>query len=309
MYPIPETTAADDSLLVSVVIASVNGLPAIAECLQALLDQEASVRYEVIVVDRCGEATRAAIRGFPPSHVRLIAVDGTPSIPRLRAIGTAQARGRMVAVLEDHCNVAPGWLLAIEGAWRAGHQVVGGAVENGSTERLVDWAVFFCEYARFMPPLEGGVVTEITGNNSVYDRRLLARLGPELEDEACEARLHRRLREMGVELYCDPQLLVFHKKEFGFGYFLSQRFHTSRSFAGERLAGARRWKRWAYAGATPLLPPLLMSRIIAAVWRKRRHRAILLQALPLIGAFLIPWAWGEAVGALRGPGDSPSRVE
>jgi hypothetical protein len=35
--------------------------------------------------------------------------------------------------------------------YEEGALAVGGAVENGSVERTVDWAAFFCEYARFMP--------------------------------------------------------------------------------------------------------------------------------------------------------------
>ena len=124
-----------------------------------------------------------------------------------------------------------------------------------------------------------------------------------------ESFLHRRMKELGVEFYCEPELTVCHKKEFGFGYFMTQRYHYSKSFAGMRLAGARRWKRLAYACATPLLPALLMARIVATVWRKGRHRATLLRAVPLIGTFVISWAWGEAAGALLGPGDSLSRVE
>jgi glycosyltransferase involved in cell wall biosynthesis len=295
--------------LISVVIASVNGLPAIEECLEALMEQEGEVAYEVVVVDCCDATTRQAIRRFPSERVRLLEVEGRPSIPRLRALGMAAAGGRMIAILEDHCNVVPGWIEVIARAHAAGHQAIGGAVENGSRERLVDWAVFFCEYARFMPPIPRGVVAEITGNNSVYERGVLEQLGPELENEVWESFMHQRLRDLGVEFYCDPDLLVSHKKEFGFFYFLSQRYHYSRSFAGMRLAGESLWKRLAYVAATPALPPLLALRIGRTVWSKKKYRGTLIKTLPVLGVFLLMWAWGEAVGAALGPGDSLSRVE
>lgn len=298
--------------LVSVVIASVNGLPAIEECLQALMDQEGEVPYEVVVVDCCDATTRETIRTFveqgPGERVRLLEVEGRPSIPRLRALGMAASRGRMIAILEDHCNVVPGWVEVVARAHAAGHRAVGGAVENGSRERLVDWAVFFCEYARFMPPLTRGGVPEITGNNSVYEREVLEQLGPELEDEVWESFIHQRIRELGVEFYCDPDLLVSHKKEFGFLYFISQRYHYSRSFAGMRLANAPWWKRLAYAAATPALPPLLALRIGRTVWKKG-HQKTLIKTAPILGIFLMIWAWGEAIGALRGPGNSLAQVE
>jgi glycosyltransferase involved in cell wall biosynthesis len=292
--------------VVSVVVPSVNGLPAIAACLEALQRQDGSVPAEVIVADRCGEATRAALRERFPDVQVLAALPGT-AIPALRAMGIARSRGLLVAVLEDHCHAGPGWLAAIDRARRKGHQVIGGAVENGSVERVVDWAAFYCEYARFMPPLEGGEVEEVTGNNVAYDRAVLAGLGS-LED-SWEFFIHARLKERGVRFFCEPDLVVSHRKEFGFREFLSQRYHYSRSFAGMRLEGAPFWKRLAYAVATPLLPPVLFARIARAVGRRRGHGRRFLAAAPVLAAFLGSWAWGEAVGALAGPGDSLARVE
>ncbi len=161
-----------------------------------------------------------------------------------------------------------------------------------------------------MLPMPEGVVAEITGNNSVYARELLDRLGPEMGEEVWEAFLHQRMRELGVRFHCDPALWVSHKKEFGFGYFVSQRYHYSSSFAGTRLAGAGAGKRAAYAGAALVaLPPLLAYRMWRTVRAKGRHMAEFVKALPLIGLFLVPWAWGEAIGALLGPGESMAKVE
>ena len=294
--------------LVSVVIPCVNGLPSIAECLEALARQADAAPAQVLVVDRCGEDTRAALRHRFPD-VEVVAAEARTTIPALRAMGVARARGRMVAFLEDHCNADPSWLHMIERAHREGRQAVGGAVVNGSVERVVDWAAFLCEYARFAPPLPRGAAPEITGNNSAYDRALLERLSRELGGEVWESFLHARMRELGVPLFCEPDLLVSHKKRFGFAYFLSQRYHYSRSFAGMRLAGARPWKRLAYACATALLPALLLARMIATLAPKRAYWRAFAIALPVILVFLTAWALGEAIGALLGPGDSLERVE
>ena len=292
--------------LVSVVIPSVTGLPAIADCLEALSRQDSEGQAQVLVVDRCGEETRAALRRRFPS-VEVIAADPGTSIPALRAAGMARARGRMVAILEDHCDVAPGWLAAVARQHAAGAAAVGGAVENGSVDRTVDWAAFFCEYARFMPPVPRGVVGEITGNNSVYARAVLDRVGPEAE--LWETFLHARLRALGVPLLSDPDLAVTHKKSFGYVQFLGQRYHYSRSYAAMRLRGAPAWKRAAYACATPLLPPLLIGRIGLTVARKRRHGAPFLRSLPVLATFVVSWAVGEAMGAVLGPGRSLEKVE
>ena len=308
MTDVPERPPSGAMPLVSVVVASVNGLPFIALCLDALRRQEGNVPAEVVVVDRCGEAIRASLREQFPGVRVLAAPPGTP-IPALRALGIAQSRAPLVAIIEDHCNVGSAWLLTIDRARRAGHRVIGGAVENGSVERLVDWAAFFCEYARFMPPLRLGPVEEVTGNNVVYDRATLSAVGAEDMDGSWEFFLHARLKERGVPFHCEPELLVSHRKEFGFKYFLQQRYHYSRSFAGMRLRGAPLWKRVAYAAATPLLPPALFARIAWAVAQRRRYWGRFVQSAPILAVFLGSWAWGEAAGAIGGPGDSLSRVE
>jgi GT2 family glycosyltransferase len=296
--------------LISVVIASVSGMPEIGECLSALTSQEGNFPYELLVLDRCGDETRAKIRQrFVQSEVRLLPVDGCPSIPRLRAIGMAAAEGRVIAILEDHCNVPPGWFEAIARAHAEGHQVIGGGVENGATDRLIDWAVFFCEYARFMPPVSAGITSEIPGNCAVYDRALLQLFGTELKDEVWEFFLHRRLQEEGIEFFCDPDMTVSHKKSFRFWYFMSQRYYYSRSFAAMRMVGEPLLHRIVYACTTPALPFLLFARMAKCIWRKRRRQKEFIGAIPIILPFLMSWAWGEAVGALFGAGGSLERVE
>jgi len=306
--PSPPDALPGSDPLVSVVIPSVTGLPAISDCLEALARENSAGQAEVLVVDRCGEETRAALRRRFPSVEVIAAAPGTP-IPALRAAGLARARGRMVAVLEDHCDVAPGWLAAIARQHAAGAAAVGGAVENGSVDRTVDWAAFFCEYARFMPPVPRGVVREITGNNSVYARGVLDRLGAETAFGSWESFLHDRLRALGVPLLSDPDLAVTHTKSFGYAQFLGQRYHYSRSYAAMRLRDASPWRRAAYACATPLLPPLLIGRIGLTVARKGRHGARFLRALPVLSTFVLSWALGEAVGAVLGPGRSLEKVE
>jgi hypothetical protein len=200
-------------------------------------------------------------------------------------------------------------LRTVERAHLAGHLAVGGGIENGSTTRAVDWAAFFCEYAPFMGPVPRGAVPAIPGNNSAYDRRLLDRLRPELQAEVWESFWHRRMQELGVVFHSDPEMAVLHKKSFGYSYFLSQRYHYSRSFAAMRLKGVSWWKRGAYACATLLLPPLLLGRITAAVAGKGRLGLQFARSAPALCTFLVSWAVGEGVGALLGPGKSLQRVD
>jgi glycosyltransferase involved in cell wall biosynthesis len=296
-----------DRPLISVVVPSVSGFATLRGCLEALARQEGDVCAEVLVVDRCGEPTRAAVAARFPG-VRVIPAPSGAPIPALRALGAEQARGQVVAFLEDGCAPGPRWLRAIVGARAAGHLAVGGPVANGATRRAADWARFFCEYARFMPPVPRGAVPGVAGNNSAYDRALFGRLVPGLRAGLWEPFLQARLRE-AVSFHSEPDMAVAVRKSCGLGRFLAQRFHYSRAFAAMRLGG-RPWPaRLAYACACAGLPALLLGRLLRLMLRKQRHVGPFLLALPLLGVFLAVWAAGEAVGALCGPGQSAGRVE
>lgn len=290
----------------SVVIPSVNGLGDLTGCLDAVLAQEGA-SVEVLVVDRLGEAVRAEVRRRYP-RVRLLASASSATIPDMRAQAFAEAAGGFVAVIEDHVIVPRTWARDLLAAQRASGGVVGGAVENAATGRLVDWAAFLCEYSHCIPPLPAGPTTWVTGNNVIYPRELLLRHRDHLGGGRWENHLHDALRASGVTLTCHPEIVVGHKKHYTVGEYLSQRYLYARSYAGARLAGASALRRLAFALGSLALPPVLFYRTVARILAKGRHRVELLKSLPLIALFVTSWAWGEAVGSAAGPGDSLARV-
>jgi hypothetical protein len=293
--------------LLSVVVASVNGWDVLGPTLRALDAQEGRGRIEVIVVDAVGGATRERIRAHRPA-VELVEVEERLSIPRLRHVGVWRARGRVVAIIEDHAEVAPGWadalLEAHEGPWGA----VGGAVENGR-RGLVNWAAFFCEYTPYMAPVADGPAIDLPGNNIAYKRPHLLRHAHVLDDGKWESWINDRLRADGVPLATTNAAVVRHIKPFRLGHFLVQRFHFSRSFAGMRHGDQSPATRLLYALGSFALPPLLLSRVVRNVFRKRRHLGRFLACLPLLALFFTVGAAGEMVGYLIGPGRSLERVE
>jgi hypothetical protein len=292
----------------AVVVPSVNGAGDLLGCLAALEEERQTVSLEVLVVDRCGEPLREAVRAKAP-WARLIAVPGATTIPQMRAIAFSHATAASVAVIEDHVLVPRGWARALLEAQRSGAPVVGGSVENGATARVVDWAAFLCEYSHCIPPLIAGEVEWLTGNNVVYPRALLERYRAVVESGGWENRLHDAMRRDGIPLICRPEIGVFHKKHYTVTEYLSQRFLFARAYAGMRLPDVPGLHRLAHGlAAAVLLPPLLFARIVGRVLSKRRHRAELVRSLPLLVLFVTAWGAGESVGYLAGPGDSLARV-
>ena len=294
---------------VSVVIASVNGLPEIDECLSALERQQGGVDYEIIVANRCQNGTAEHIRRRFP-RVRLLDFPEQLTIPELRATAMAQAKADIIVVTEDHCMAPENWLLEIMKAHKLGYMVVGGVIENGKTDRIIDWSVFFCEYSSAMLPIAGGEVKNIPGNNAAYKRAALDLIDDGMKRNFWESFLHDELRKKGVKLVLVPSIVIKHKKEFGFFYFLSQRFHYSRSFAGMRRALLPPARRLYYLLASPALPFLMALRVTCHVLlEKKRFYKEFIFSLPFLSVFFISYAMGEFVGYLLGPGQSLKKVE
>src|SRR5437764_4560491 len=162
----------------SVVIASVNGYPWLAECLLSLERQTARARLEVIVVDRLGDGPAEQVAADFPG-VRVVRAACDRSVPRLRGQGLRLARGEVVAITEDHVVAPPGWAAAILDAHARypSAAAIGGPVDNQRTQSALDWASFLCEYSEFLPPVAAGVSAAIPGMNTSYKRRAIEACG------------------------------------------------------------------------------------------------------------------------------------
>jgi hypothetical protein len=229
-------------------------------------------------------------------------------IPQLRHAGVREARGKVVAILEDHGQVARDWAASILEAHKGPWAAVGGAVENGK-RGLVNWAVYFCEYTPYMKPVAEGESHDLPGNNIAYKRPHLMRHAHVLAEGKWESWINNQLRADGVSLASTNSIVVHHIKTFRLGYFLTQRFHFARSYAGMRRVDQTVAKRLIYGFGSLALPALLMARVTKTVIQKRRHLGMYALASPLVALFMTVGAVGEMVGYLVGPGSSLEKVE
>ncbi|MEP6902066.1 MAG: glycosyltransferase [Actinomycetota bacterium] len=292
----------------SVIIASVNGLPSMAECLTALEQSRNGFDVEIVVVDATGEQTTDYIENNFP-QVKLVKLPERCGIPEMRAIGMREAAGDYFIVIEDHCMAPQNWFAEISKAHDAGYAVVGGSVENGATKRLMDWAVFLCEYSGFMSPIPAGEVEFLAGNNVSYERSAIEQIDEAIKKDFWEYFLQLELRKKNIKFLSAPAIVINHKKEFGFFYFLSQRFHYSRSFAAMRRRKLTVLKQFIYLAYMPVAPFHLMWRIVKNVAQKKKHRQELLLSFPLLAIFMCSYAVGELTGHLFGAGESLKKVE
>jgi len=306
----PEMVHTTDKPALSVVIASVNGHRYIAQCLSSLEKQFAGDCAEVIVLECSGDNTAERIAEEHP-QVTIIPFPTPRPIPELRSIGIRQARADIVVTTEDHCVFDEDWYGQILKAHQANPQAaIGGAVENGSRQRLVDWAAYICEYGKFMLPFPPGPGTDLPGPNVSYKRVVLEKTCSDLLDRGVwENVLHERLVSGGMELRMDPSIVVYHAKAFGFWEFLAQRYYFGRSFAATRVARASLLTQMFFVSISLLLPPLFLWRYARYFIGKRRFIKELIKTSPLLVIFAVAWSVGEFFGYAFGDGGSSLKVK
>jgi glycosyltransferase involved in cell wall biosynthesis len=298
-----------DVRVLSVVVASGAGGQFLGRCLESLRDQVTDGCSEVIVVDRCGGSTRAQIeRDY--AFVNLVAVDQArrASVPELRALGAERARGKIVAILEEHCVAPSGWIQAIRVAFQETDAAIGGPILDDNYARLRDWVVYFSEYHNYLPPWPEGERCLLNGANIAYQRESLLRHKEALHSGYWEVVLHPLLAREG-KFRSVPAMGVRHTGPFDYRYYLGQRYLLSRVWGGSQRSKVSAAKRLLYIVGAPVFPFLLLARIAQRVFASRSRVDRFIAALPLLVPVAIAYVWGEWSGYVFGIGDALERVE
>ncbi|MBI3665128.1 MAG: glycosyltransferase [Acidobacteria bacterium] len=283
----------------------------ILQTLRALLDQCRPLPAEVIAVVSSADPTAEVLRTLPSSpQLRVIEVAGPHSVPQLRAEGIRAARGRLVAITEDHCLFSACWAAGlIEVHKNQAAEAIGGPVENGRCGSALDWAIYFSRYLSSMPPLGRGPAAALPGNNACYKREVLDAHRSLFADGFWEFDFHNELLARGGKLWLEPGLAVTHNKPYRFGAYLALRCRHARCFGGMlglRLGAASRLRRIVLS---PLVPVVLAFRSLRTVQEKKRRQREFLLSFPALLLCYLVWFWGELVGLLFGPGDACSQTD
>ncbi len=292
----------------SVVVIAINGPRTLEECLDALVEQSRERGVEILVVMDAAkvESHRGVRERFP--EVRWLDASPLSTVPQMRSLAIAQCRRDIVALLEDDCVVEPGWCDAVIEAHRGHDAAIGGAVEPGRYRRALDWAVYFCEYGRFMRPLrrQPHIALELAGSHVTYKRSMLMQaLGG--AGGFHDMFVHLAWHESGIPMRTEQTLVVRNVNSWVLKHVTSVPYHHGRAFAGQRFLRRPVWWRAAAGCLALALPALKVARVIRDTIACRRFTGRLVQALPWIVVFMTSWSLGEVVGSFRGPGISPSR--
>jgi hypothetical protein len=290
----------------SIVIATTQPWPEMRDVLESLYDQARELQAEIIVAEGHGHGQPDA-SSSPFPDVTWISSPGA-SVYELRTVAMTRARGDIIAVTEDHCRVNPDWCARVLAAHREFPEagVIGGAVENGATGALMDWASFFYANGPAMSPLRRGRCRQIVQLNLSYKRRALS--GPVRPVGRMEWVLNEDLRRHGETLVADDRIVVYHFQSLGFLGTCRLHFHGSRAVAGFRLNGIGWSERIVRLAACAVMPPLLFARALVTVLAKRRLLGRVVASTPCLALLVCIRAAGAAVGLMTGPGHSPQRI-
>jgi hypothetical protein len=276
-------------LSLSIVIGSNGAAGSVEGCLSALAAQADGA--EVIVCEPAA-SPEAVRRRFP--FAGFLARPGA-LVPVLWRDGIEASTGDVVALTISPMKPAPDWVAQIR-TRLAEDEVVAGAIDPGESLRLVDWAEYFCRYARDMRPFERHENPELPGDNCAYRRELLERTRELWRNGFWEPEVNRALRAEGVRLWQDPACVVFQGRSAGFLRFLGQRLVHGREYGrqrGRRFSAGRNAAGIVLAFVVPLV---LVGRTAREVFARGRRRVHFLLSLPVLLAYDVAWAAGEAIG-------------
>ncbi len=221
---------------------------------------------------------------------------------QLRARGLAAAGGELVALLEDHALPDPHWAAAMAAAHHKAWAGVGGAIDNG-INRALNWAVYFCDFARYQNPLAAGQSDYASDANVCYKRAALEAIEPIWHEAFQERSVNWALQGAGDKLALEPQAVVYqHRLGLRLGDCLKERFVWGRSYAAGRCGMIGRGKQLALAGLAPAIWAVLVARMGKTAVERRRLARPFLRALPLTALLAMAWSAGEMTAYLRGGG-------
>ncbi len=303
-------------LSASVVIPSYNAASTIRQTLASLDAQSCRTAHEIIVVDSSSDGTDEIVaHDFP--HVQLIHRSQQTDPGTARNLGIAQARGEIIACLDADCVAPADWLERMLDAQRAGHLVVGGAVENGNPHSTVAWAGYMGEFREFLPTGKPRIVAHVPTCNISYHCSVFARWGgfPTRFYPQEDLLYHWRLAHHGIAIWFDPRICVHHHHRSTWSAYLAHQQRIGQITARVlRLTGAEgafiaRSPALALA-AVPWLPLFKWARTLGVLTSQapailRRHplaASVLLVGLYAWAAGFVAGAWGPPLHWVNGEG-------
>jgi hypothetical protein len=306
-------------LNLTVIVTVVSGKTYLRRCLKALYSQVDFNDSEIIVpFDKWSNDVGDLAAEFPGVNFYFVEDLGLADsanvsahrhrlYDRRRAAGLSSARGRVIALTEDHAIPAADWCERILAAHEKSPGIVGGAIENAVDEPL-NWVWYYADFGRYGRPLTDGEVEFVSDVNVSYKRETIFSIRDVWSEAYHETSVHWALRERGENLVLDEKIVVYQNRPpLSLTEALRERIEWGRVFAETRASQIGVGRRLLFAAGTIFLPPLLLARFVKNMRRQKRSMKLMARVLPLGLPLLAGWSLGEFFGYLKGQPPMPKK--
>jgi len=282
--------------LVTVIVPCYQSERTIRQCLTAIINQQTSVKFDVIVVDSSSDQTAQIVENEFPS-VRLIHLKQRTFAGAARNIGIRATRATFCLMIDSDCIAEPDLIeRAVARHGEAEYAAVGGSLANGTPDSVSGSIGYLIEFKEFMPTtplrLEKGVPTA----NIMYRREMLERFGGFDDDMwlAEDILLNWKMTQAGERILFDPAIRVTHLNRTGWRQVLWYQIDLGRLSAEARQRGGLP------GGILLKYPPLILLMPFmrlrrAFVWFARYDRQVFWRFLLIWPMYLLAasfWSWG-----------------
>ncbi len=270
--------------------------------------RELGDRGDLIVVTACESDVSERIRSIDAAARVVVCASGT-LVPELWAAGLRSSEARFVATSTARMVPRTGRLQAmLDRLIETGAAGVGGPIEPSDELARFDRAVYLHRYLNYKSPCDVSDAFDPPGDNAMYRRDRLDRVRGSWSEGFWEVEVHRALRRLGDRLTFEASAGVIFMGGESRAPLLRVRIRHASRYAYERSRGCRRAMTIGRLGATPLVGPLLLGRVLKTMMKKGMRIAPWVGSAGDLIALKGAWTWGEFGGlvrALRGSrGDS-----
>jgi glycosyltransferase involved in cell wall biosynthesis len=282
--------------LVSVIIPCRNSELTIRRCLQALLNQQTSVTYDITVVDSSTDQTPSIVKEEFPS-VNLIHLERRTFAGAARNIGVQSTRSTYCLMIDSDCVAEPDLIeKGIQRHIENDYAAVGGSLANGTPQSLSGLIGYLIEFKNFSPAsplrLEKGSPTA----NILYRRGVLEKYGGYDNRMwlAEDILLHWKMFQQGERILFDPEIKVTHLNKTGWGEVFGYQVDLGRLSAVARRRGGLPGNVLIKYPPLILLMPLVRT-WNAFVWFAKYDLGTFLKFLLIWPLYLVAasfWSWG-----------------
>lgn len=288
--------------LLTVVVIAGNNRERTQRMLRSVLEQDIAEKIVIRVFDRADKPARE-LPELNRSNIAYEPVDKRTTLGELRARATRSASAEVIAFVEEHVVVPPGWARESLRRHNEGYAGVSGILAAGNPHHRWARIVFSVTYGSYTLPTRGGDATEIPGANSSFIRSKLLNVGDDLELLlGSDILLIRRLRAKGEKLYRAANLPLKHWNDIEFRDAWVALFYSGQIYICNRLT-LERWslmRRALCLAVTPLVPFVRVFRNYKHGERNGADVKQFVADLPALLLFHAASAAGMAAGLLFG---------